>query len=181
MSSGDRFYQLELRHRAVLKGDIGSLVKIEGLVVGGEGMRAVLMLPGNEFRFLDPSVESYSLSVEEWTDYLQRSDDPEVLIMPAKAFHRKVRYEISGFVQQKVWVKDGMICMYCHAPMGNAQLTIDHFIPLEMGGKNDTSNYLSACRKCNKQKGSEDPKVFCRHRGISYEFYVNYLATRLVV
>lgn len=26
MSSGDRFYQLELRHRPVLRGDIGSLL-----------------------------------------------------------------------------------------------------------------------------------------------------------
>lgn len=47
MSSGDRFYQLELRHRSAMWGDIGSILKIEGLVVGGCGSQAVLMLPGS--------------------------------------------------------------------------------------------------------------------------------------
>jgi hypothetical protein len=37
MASGDRFYELELRHRPAFWGDIGSILKIEGLVVGGEG------------------------------------------------------------------------------------------------------------------------------------------------
>ena len=36
MASGDRFYQLDLRHRPALWGDVGSLLKIEGLVIGGE-------------------------------------------------------------------------------------------------------------------------------------------------
>ena len=135
MGSSDRFYQLELRHRPVLHGDIGSLLKIEGLVVGGEGAQAVLLLPSFSFgEKLSKNV--FQLSEEEWTDFLQRSDTPE-LLMPGKAFHRKVRYEISGAVQQKVWVADGLKCMYCGAKMGNSQLTIDHFEPLESGGKSD--------------------------------------------
>jgi hypothetical protein len=105
---------------------------------------------------------------------------PEILIMPAKAFHRKLRYEISGAVQQKVWVADGFKCMYCGAPMGKAQLTIDHFTPLELGGENNQSNYLSACRRCNKDKGSEEPKVFCDRRGISFSDLVYHLAYRKI-
>jgi len=45
MASNDRFYQLELRRRPALWGDIGSLLKIEGIVIGGEGAQAILMLP----------------------------------------------------------------------------------------------------------------------------------------
>ena len=177
MSSGDRFYQLELRHRPALHGDIGSLLKIEGIVVGGGSAQAVLMLPGNSHNTICPI---YELSQEQWTDYLQRADSPEVLVGPSKAFHRKVRYEISGFVQQKVWLADGLKCMYCDQSMGKVPLTIDHFIPLEMGGANDTSNYLSACRKCNKDKGSEPPRDWCGRRNLNYDHFIQYLATRKV-
>lgn len=183
MASDSRFYQLELRHRAALHGDVGSLLKIEGIVVGGEGARAIMLLPGNgnpRFAFVPQATPYRELSVEEWTDWLQRSDNPEILVNGGleKAFHRKLRYEISGAVQQKIWVADEYICMFCGKPMGEVQLTIDHFWPLEGGGANDTSNYLSACRRCNKDKGGESPVSFCQRRKISYIDLVEHLRHR---
>jgi hypothetical protein len=166
MASGDRFYQLEFRHRPVLHGDISSLLKIDGLIVSGGGARAFLFLPsavpiGTTFGTIPKNIAVEQLSDQEWVEFLAHSDDPEVLVGPSKAFHRKARYEISGIVQQKIWVADNYACVYCGREMGKVQLTIDHFIPLEMGGANDTSNYLSACRKCNKDKCSQDPKEWC--------------------
>jgi HNH endonuclease len=193
MASGDRFYQLALSHRAALHGDIGSLLKIEGIVIGGEGAQVVMMLPGNELQgastvrtsnpMITPAVPVKVLTPEEWSDWLQRSDNPDVLVNDSlgKAFHRKLRYEISGAVQQKVWVADGCKCMYCGQPMGKVQLTIDHFIPLEMGGRNDPSNYLSACRKCNKDKGGMSPQDWCllaSKTKRNFVFYVDYLEHR---
>ena len=164
--SSDRFYQLELRDRPALYGDIGSLLKIDGLIIAGSGGMAMLLLPsssykqeGADIQYIEEIVEM-NLSLEEWSDFLQRSDVPE-LMMPGKAFHRKARYEISGHVQQKVWKADGFACVYCNRPMGEVQLTIDHFIPLELGGENNTKNYLSACRKCNKDKGNTHPSKWC--------------------
>lgn len=181
MSSGDRFYQLELRHRHALHGDIGSILKIEGLVVGGEDAQAILLLPGNTIQGDTHRLgREYVLTPEQWTEWLQRSDNPEILVMPAKAFHRKVRYEISGHVQQKVWLADGLKCMYCGAKMGAAQLTVDHWMPLELGGANNTSNYLSADRKCNKLKGSMHPQQWCDERKLDYAFFVDYLSSRRI-
>ncbi len=179
MASGDRFYQLELHHRPALHGDVGSLLKIEGLVIGGEGAQAILMLPGTSIfeHKLAPAV--HVLSLEEWTDWLQRSDTPE-LLMPGKAFHRKVRYEISGAVQQKIWVADGLKCMYCGVAFGKAPFSIDHFESLEEGGTNDTSNFISCCRSCNKSKGAMPPKEWCTLRKLDYDFFVRYLAQREV-
>jgi hypothetical protein len=193
MASGDRFYQLELRHRLARWGDVGSLLKIEGLVIGGEGAQIVLLLPGVGYR--DPLTglgtsavtEVHRLSVGEWSEWLQRSDNPEILVQGSleKIFHRKVRYEISGAVQQKVWVADGCKCMFCFRPMGEVQLTIDHWIPLEMGGANDPSNYLSACRKCNKNKGGMAPADWIAHKKpvmlglrLTVEWYELYLKNR---
>lgn len=177
MSSNNRFYQLEFRHRPVLNGDIGSLLKVDGLVVSGGGAGAVLLLPTASTDILR---SWHRLTEEEWSDYIQRADDPEVLVGNAKIFHRKVRYEISGAIQQKVWVADGLKCMYCKKIMGDVQLTIDHFTPLELGGINNVRNYLSACRRCNKDKGSEDPKDFCNRRKLDYNWFVEYLKNRKV-
>ena len=180
MASDDRFYMLELRHRPAVYGDLGSILKIEGIVIGGENAQAVLMLPGQSIHDMHITSHVHALTMEEWTDFLARTDNPEILVMPAKAFHRKLRYEISGAVQQKVWVADGCKCMFCGVAMGKSPLSIDHFVPLELGGKNDTSNFLSSCRGCNKSKGAMDPHNWCSLRKLDYDFYVEYLKNRKV-
>jgi HNH endonuclease len=185
MSSDGRFYQLAFRHRPVLEGDIGSLLQIEGILVGGNGAHAVLLLPSAKTEDIHPllgDIPWYLLTGGQWSEYLRRSDDPEILVngSPEKAFHRKLRYEISGLTQQKIWKADGLKCMYCHRLMGEVQLTVDHFLPLELGGVNEVANYLSACRKCNKDKGSNDPRAFCADRGLDYDLFVEYLSLRVV-
>lgn len=182
MASGDRFYLLDLTHRPALHGDVGSLLKIEGVVVGGEGAQAVFYLPSADIKPVQPG---RVLSLAEWTDFIQRSDNPEVLVSGSleKIFHRKLRYEISGATQQKIWVSDGLRCVYCHQPMGKVQLTVDHFHPLESGGANNTSNLLSCCRKCNKSKGSMSAQDWCsklRPEYGNYEHYVEYLKNRVI-
>lgn len=180
MASGDRFYEMELRHRAALHGDVGSLLKIEGVVIGGEGAQAVFMLPGNSLFEGKCAPPVHTLTPEQWTDWLQRSDNPEVLVNGSleKAFHRKLRYDISGVVQQKIWAADGCKCAYCNKPMGQVQLTADHFEPLESGGANDTSNLIAACRKCNKDKGGMSARDWCKLKKLNYDFYVQYLENR---
>jgi HNH endonuclease len=186
MASGERYYLLELTHRPAVYGDLGNILKIEGLVIGGEGAQAVLLLPDAERfivlpRTMDGSkIPVRNLTNEEWVDFLKRTDDPEVLVMPEKAFHRKLRYQISGHVQQKVWAADGFKCVFCGQPMGKMQLTIDHWNPLELGGANDTGNYLSVCRKENKDKGSMSPQDWCKLKGYDYNFYVEYLKNRII-
>ena len=188
MASGDRFYLMELRHRPALHGDVGSLLKIEGIVLGGEGAHIALMLPSaipfEQFMTNPPfsKFETRRLNEEEWTEWLKRSDDPEILVQGSleKVFHRKLRYDISGHVQQKVWAADGFKCVFCGRKMGDVQLTIDHWIPLERGGKNDTSNFLSCCRKCNKDKGGMDPKEWCELKGHDYMGIIAYLVGRQI-
>jgi hypothetical protein len=176
-ASGDRFYLMEFRNRPVQYGDIGSLLKISGLVVSGGGAAAVLLLPsavaykGLDWTFID-------LTDEEWSDFIHRSDDPEILVGNAKIFQRKLRWEISGSVQQRIWSKDGFKCVYCGAKMGDALLTIDHWVPLELGGKNDATNYLTSCKRDNKDKGSEHPESWCLRKGYDYHAICEYLRNR---
>lgn len=188
MASDDRFYLMEMRNRSVLHGDVGSLIRIEGIVVGGGGAQAVLLLPGAGRKPHSCSISE--LTVEQWSDWLQRSDDPEILVGPsptgqqgatfAKIFHRKMRYEISGSVQQRVWAADNFKCVYCGVQMGKALLTIDHWIPLEFSGKNNVTNYLTACKSCNKDKGSELPEDWCKRKGFDFHAIDQYLKDRVI-
>lgn len=190
MASGDRFYLMEFRHREVLNGDVGSLLRIDGLVVGGGGAQKILMLPGTQkivsllgnqqlIRGSQFNLqESAELTLEEWSDWLRRSDDPEILVGLRKIFQRKVRYEISGAVQQKIWAADGFACVYCGAQMGKVLMTIDHLVPLELDGKNDPSNYVTACKPCNKDKGSENPDQWLARRGKTLSGIQQYVENR---
>ena len=192
MGSDDRFYLMEMRNRPAMWGDIGSLIRLEGVVVGGGGTHTILVLPGTNVSpdmFFGGHLNLIALDLQQWSEWLQHSDQPEILVGPSlnggatlpKIWHRKLRYEISGAVQQKVWAADGFKCVYCGAAMGSALLTVDHFIPLELGGKNDVTNYLSACKRCNKDKGSENPVAWCERRGYKPEYFTEYLHKRKIL
>lgn len=174
----DRWYQLSFPHRPVFKQDLGSLIRIDGIIMGGMGLGAALLLPS-----ADPTIDRpfIQMTEQEAMELIQHTDNPEILVAgPPKIFQRKLRYEISGHVQQKIWAADGFQCVYCHRRMGEVQLSIDHFLPLELGGVNDQTNYLSACRKCNKDKGCMSPMDWCKKKGLFYDGLVEYLQKRKV-
>lgn len=172
-NSGDRFYLMEFRNRPALYGDIGSNLRISGLFISGGGTGAVLTLPGHKMGV----PKSFELTLEEWSDFIRRSDNPEILVGEPKIFQRKTRYDISGAVQQRIWAADGFKCMYCGVPFGVRLMTIDHFIPLELGGANDDKNYLSACKNCNKDKGPQHPRDWCK---LDYDNLTEYLEVRRI-
>jgi hypothetical protein len=61
-------------------------------------------------------------------------------------------------------------CAYCGARLKlkpdpkekRAVPTRDHFIPLAAGGGKGKRNHVLACKPCNAQKGSIDPRVMIR-------------------
>lgn len=66
---------------------------------------------------------------------------------PRKAISRRLRYEILR--------RDNNTCRYCHAT--DAPLTIDHLVPVVLGGTDDPSNLVAACKDCNAGKSSSNP------------------------
>lgn len=63
------------------------------------------------------------------------------------AVSKRVRYEVLR--------RDGFICRYCKA--GDKPLTVDHVIPVSLGGSDDPTNLVAACRECNQGKASTHP------------------------
>lgn len=164
----------------------GHLYKISGVLLQGKSKNIMLLLPTADVFPVD-CIEVERLSVEEWSEFLRRTDDPVYFEKAedgyaVKAVHRKCMAAISGAVQQRVWARDNFSCMYCSGKMGETQLTVDHWIPLELGGGNNVTNLVSACRRCNKVKGDLDPVDYCKQNDLDYDgirLYLEDKASRL--
>lgn len=50
--------------------------------------------------------------------------------------------------------RDGFSCQYCRASGDGVELHVDHIHPRSLGGSNDASNLITACKECNLGKGA---------------------------
>lgn len=170
--------------------DAGQILKISGILFQGMGQNLLLLAPNANLTgdietclgCCEREIHIAAPDLATWCEILRRTDDPLVYEQDEtgtiKAIHRKQEFAISGAVQQQIWVRDEFRCLFCGKKMGDVQLTVDHFIPLEAGGANDETNYVSACRQCNKRKGKLAPQVYCARHGLDYDGLCLYLAGR---
>ena len=59
-----------------------------------------------------------------------------------------------AFTRFNVFLRDYFTCQYCYKHYPVKLLTFDHLIPKSHGGKTSWDNVVSACNKCNFQKGN---------------------------
>lgn len=62
---------------------------------------------------------------------------------------------VSKRTRFEVLRRDNHTCRYCHAT--DTALTIDHVTPTALGGTDDPSNLVAACKDCNAGKSSSSP------------------------
>lgn len=65
------------------------------------------------------------------------------------AVTKRVRYEVLR--------RDDNTCRYCGGRAPHAVLTVDHVVPTALGGSDDPSNLVAACKDCNAGKTSSSP------------------------
>ena len=54
-----------------------------------------------------------------------------------------------------LYIRDGFGCVYCGRDLRGAvpsDVTLDHLLPRSVGGTNDASNLVTACRRCNSSR-----------------------------
>ena len=69
-----------------------------------------------------------------------------------------------AFTRFNLFLRDGFCCQYCHR---SDDLTFDHVIPRSRGGRTTWENIVTACARCNLQKGGRTPNeahMHPRHR-----------------
>lgn len=65
------------------------------------------------------------------------------------AVSKRTRYEVLR--------RDNHACRYCGGIAPDVKLTVDHVMPKALGGSDDPSNLVAACRDCNFGKASTSP------------------------
>lgn len=189
MSKKRRFYQLDGTDLFIE--DMGNTLSISGFLL--EGMNRLQLLVVSPSGTLpepwdsvddEVGLELFSMrviqpSLKEWSTIIRQTDDPVYFADDetgtAKVLHRKQRMAVSGAVQQRIWARDGYRCLFSGRRMGETQITVDHWMPLELGGQNNETNYISMSRKINKHKGNQHPKEWCEANGYSYTEVMSYL------
>jgi len=86
---------------------------------------------------------------EEGFDHLCGVDDTVIRQQKAKA--RELRK--SRWWQQKI---SRGHCQYCGASVPPKELTMDHIVPLAMGGSSSKGNIAACCKACNNKKKDHD-------------------------
>ncbi|MDP5171865.1 MAG: HNH endonuclease [Bacteroidia bacterium] len=64
-------------------------------------------------------------------------------------------YKRVNLSRHNVFKRDNNRCVYCGS---KDALTIDHVHPKSLGGRDSWDNLVTACQKCNSQKGSLTPE-----------------------
>jgi hypothetical protein len=65
--------------------------------------------------------------------------------------------------REALYKRDSFTCVYCGKSLFDHEglvLTLDHVVPQELGGTNDASNLVTACKSCNSAKGSKNLRSF---------------------
>lgn len=113
-------------------------------------------------------VEILEMALPEWEVFIRQTDLLEVEVKEtdaegkvAKAIVRKSQRQIDQGVSWKVWKRDGYRCRYCG--IDGVPMTVDHLVLWEDGGPSTEANLVTACRKCNKVRGSIPYAEWLRH------------------
>ena len=60
-----------------------------------------------------------------------------------------------------IYMRDGLACCYCAEGIEEgAKLTLDHVVPHSKGGSNDARNLVTACHRCNSNRGDRSITTF---------------------
>ena len=73
-----------------------------------------------------------------------------------KRVHRKWRQP--RFRKRVLFNRDNWRCQYCNTPLVAKTVTIEHVLPSSRGGHTSWTNCVTACKPCNRKKGSKTPE-----------------------
>ena len=88
-------------------------------------------------------------------------------VLSAPYTHRQLKQRFELFGNQ---------CVYC---LSRDRITVDHFIPLSLGGADILRNLVPACRSCNSSKQDKEPLQWMKSKGFSETYIVTLIELML--
>lgn len=66
--------------------------------------------------------------------------------------YREKRQTLNWSRKTDILNETGFKCARCGCKIGVSEGTVDHYLPLARGGRNESRNYIALCDTCNKEK-----------------------------
>ena len=82
---------------------------------------------------------------------------------------RTTRGSIPKRMRTEIYLRDKFTCQFCQISPTKDELTIDHLIPLALGGLDEVTNYVTCCLSCNKRKADRSLAEFAQELNIKIE------------
>lgn len=85
------------------------------------------------------------------------------------------------FNKRNLLIRDRYTCAYCGIKLGKSNASIDHVLPVSLGGKSTFDNTVAACISCNNKKDNrrpEDVKMYPKWKPTTptiYEFILKHV------
>lgn len=128
------------------------------LVLNADG-QPVSLLPPSTIQWKEAITYLWleKVHVLEWyDDWIVRSSSWETrvpAVIMLKDMYRRRR--TPRFSKYNVHLRDMFVCQYCYSQFPQTKLTLDHVLPISLGGKTSWENIVSACGPCNSQKSNK--------------------------
>lgn len=71
-----------------------------------------------------------------------------------------IRGRISQKTREAIFLSADLTCEYCQERKSITELTVDHFMPIQLGGTNADENLICSCLRCNGTKTDLHPSDF---------------------
>lgn len=78
-------------------------------------------------------------------------------------YKEKNREKVTSHEVYNVLKNQYFFCFYCGDKLDKDDWQLDHFVPVSIGGMNNKSNIVCACKNCNTMKGDIDGHIFLNH------------------
>lgn len=82
---------------------------------------------------------------------------------------RTTRGSIPKRMRTEIYLRDKFTCQFCQISPTKNELTIDHLIPLALGGLDEVTNYVTCCLSCNMRKADRSLAEFAQELNIKIE------------
>lgn len=81
-----------------------------------------------------------------------------IIAVKGTSKHTHAYWSVPHLTNRELFRRDRHVCLYCGASFGDKDLTRDHILPRSRGGTDRWTNVVTACRRCNVQKGCRTPE-----------------------
>jgi hypothetical protein len=140
---------------------VGHDIQLYGAVYSDKGRLYVIPMPDedpqdlrdvhSDMIFAGKQAMLLRLSADELNTFFRQTDVLDVQ-GPDKTVLRKSQRQIDQSISWNVYRRDSYTCRYCGRD--DVPLTVDHVDLWEVGGQSVEENLITACRRCNKLRGS---------------------------